>query len=182
MSPSPHRSFKIPRNGVIIAPDTWSRDARVWSPCKVLLESLKLLCTKINFRSLWFGRYWNWLSDKIWFSSTNLDIIYYCIQNFAWTNQTITNLIHGCHTCVQFNHLRWYCKKFKQALLNIPVGWPSGLGHWISFRKAAPGVGSNPTAEIYFHFTFSLSFRSLQLGEARTKWNQVWHSSRVIGA
>ena len=37
--------------------------------------------------------YWNWLSDKIRISFTNIhvDVNYYCIQNFVWTNQTIIN-------------------------------------------------------------------------------------------
>ena len=28
-------------------------------------------------------------------SFTNIDVIYYCLQNFLWTNQTITNFIYA---------------------------------------------------------------------------------------
>ena len=37
--------------------------------------------------------YWNWLSGKISISFTNKDVIYHCLQNFAWTNKTIINFI-----------------------------------------------------------------------------------------
>ena len=34
----------------------------------------------------WLDVYKNWLSDKIYISFTNIDIIYYSIQNFVWAN------------------------------------------------------------------------------------------------
>ena len=36
----------------------------------------------------------NCLSDKICIYFTNVDVIYYCLQNFVWTNQTIIDFIH----------------------------------------------------------------------------------------
>ena len=35
--------------------------------------------SKYLSNSLWLGVYWNCLSDKIFISYTNVDIIYYCI-------------------------------------------------------------------------------------------------------
>ena len=34
----------------------------------------------------WLDVYWNWLSDKICISFTNIDVIYYFLQNFVWAN------------------------------------------------------------------------------------------------
>ena len=42
------------------------------------------------------------LSDKICIYFTDVDFIYYCLQNFAWTHQNIINLIHS-HTLILFN-------------------------------------------------------------------------------
>ena len=44
---------------------------------------------------LLFDMYWNWLSDKICISFTNIDVtvIYNCLHKFVGTNQTIRNLI-----------------------------------------------------------------------------------------
>ena len=36
------------------------------------------------------------------FRFTNVDVIYYKLQNFAWTHQTIINLIYIIAMCVDF--------------------------------------------------------------------------------
>ena len=38
--------------------------------------------------------YWNWLSDKICISFTNVDVISYCLQNLVWIHETIIHLIN----------------------------------------------------------------------------------------
>ena len=38
---------------------------------------------------LWLDVYWNWLSDILFISYTNVDVIYYCSEYLVWTNQTL---------------------------------------------------------------------------------------------
>ena len=56
--------------------------------------------------------YWNWLRDNICISSNNVDIIYYCIKHFAWTYQTIINLI--IIICIVTK--KWQCSKTTVSL------------------------------------------------------------------
>ena len=43
----------------------------------------------------WLDVYWNWPSDIICISFTNKDVVYFCSQNFEWTNEIIINFILG---------------------------------------------------------------------------------------
>ena len=67
----------------------------------MLLKLLQYLLTLLSINTcgnacmklIWLDVYWNWPSDKICISFTNIDGIYYCLQNFVWTNLTIINFI-----------------------------------------------------------------------------------------
>ena len=41
----------------------------------------------------WLDAYWNWMSDIIYISFTNKDVVYFCLQNVERTNQIMINFI-----------------------------------------------------------------------------------------
>ena len=124
---------------------------------------------------LWLDVYWNWLSDKIGDFFTNVDVSYYCLQNFAWTHHIIINLLHVL-SCVDFIYLPLLCKTFKHSLSSVSV-WPRGLRRQLGDQGVA---GSIPTGDKYFRFKFFAFFSFLTARRSQYKLNQAWHSSRVI--
>ena len=57
------------------------------------------------------------------------------------------------------------------------------IAEWLEWHTEKQGVaGSIPVGGIYFHFEFCAYFPMLTAQRRPYKWNQAWHSSRVIGA
>ena len=51
------------------------------------IYSTRLTMPVLNW--LWLNVYWNWLSDILFISYTNVDIIHYCSEYLVWANQTL---------------------------------------------------------------------------------------------
>ena len=88
--------------------------------------------------------YRSWLSDKIFISFTNVDVIYYCLQNFIWTNNSYLHCLQQIVNCQ------------RNRLIRGPT-----LGN------EGPLVRFLVEAYIFI-LNFSLAFRCSQLGEANT--------------
>ena len=81
-----------------------SRSVRIYSKRDVIYTIDRMAFHKTNthvlqctLKLIWLDVCWNLMSDKICISFTSLDAINYCSKNFAWTHQTVINLIHGLY-------------------------------------------------------------------------------------
>ena len=69
------------------------------------------------------------LSGKICISFTNIDVIYYCLQNFVWTNQTLINFILSLSPDRELIDSQ-QCVKIIQQIVNCQLSRMVSEAHW----------------------------------------------------
>ena len=94
--------------------------------------------------------YWNRLSDKICISFTNVEVINYCLQNYAWIHKTT---IKCKYIVICYSWQNSY--SFKRNKTSVPV--------------------TKQVKETYiFIFNFFTCFLFLTAQYSPCKWNQAW--------